>query len=178
MDISLHKLALNLEQPPQPLLVSPVTLLSLVESVVELLVEQQISATLWLKLPPGKVWHSAIERYHQQVKVSHSTYICHTQKGKLVDSAPNGFPVVPVHLVPTSQLRRDYFLLVLSPQFCYLILAHRYRIRRQKKAKAKENTNTKRISPLVSFCSFEGRIIQGVLDGLKHAIMQSARLGA
>jgi signal transduction histidine kinase len=176
MDISLYKLAIGMEQPPQPLLVAPVTLLSLVESVFELLVEQQISATLWLKLPPGKVWHSVMQRYHQQVKVSDNTYICYTQKTGLTLPLLEGLPVVPVQLVANSQLRRDYFLLVLSPQFCCLILAHRSRIRRQKKAKVKENTTQRKIQSLPSFCSFEGRIIQGVLDGLKHAITQSARL--
>jgi signal transduction histidine kinase len=176
MDVSLYKLALSTEQPPQPLLVSPATLLSLVESVTELLVEHQISATLWLKLPPGKIWLSAIKRYHQQVKVAHPTYLCQIQKAGLIHPTQEDFPVVPVELVPTSQLRRDYFILVLSPQFCSLILAHRSRIRRQKKAKPKENPNRKKILPLLSVCSFEGQMIQEVLDGLKHTITQSLRL--
>jgi signal transduction histidine kinase len=176
MDVSLYKLALNVERPPSPLLVSPATLLSLVESVVELLVEQQLSATLWLKLPPGKIWLSAISRYHEQVKVSHPTYICHSQKAGLFHLDTGDIPVVPVQLVPNTQLRRDYFLLVLSPQFSSLILAHRSRMRRQKKTRLKEKANHKKILPLLSVCSFEGYIIQEVLDGLKHAISQSLRL--
>ena len=176
MDISLYKLALNIETPPSPMLVSPATLLSLAESVMELLVEQQISATLWLRLPPGKIWYSAIRRYHEQVKVSHSTYVCHTQKTGLDRLVQQGFPMVPVQIVPNSQLRRDYFLLVLSPQFSSLILAHRSRMRRQKKAKLKENNSQKKILPLVSVCSFEEGTIQAVLDGLKHSITQSIKL--
>ncbi len=179
MDISLYKLALDIKPPPTGLLVSPTTLLSLAESVIEVLVKQQISATLWLKLPPGKIWYSAIRRYHEQVKVSHNTYVCYTQKAGNGHIAQESFPIVPVQLVANSQLRRDYFLLVLSPQFSSLILAHRSRMRRQKKAKTKENTyqNQKKIMPLLSICSFEGQIIQGVLDGLKHSITQSVRLG-
>lgn len=179
MDISLYKLALNIERPPSGLLVSPTTLLSLAQSVIEVLVEEQISATLWLKLPPGKSWYSAIRRYHEQVKVSHATYVCHTQKAGNGHIAGESFPIVPVQLVANSQIRRDYFLLVLSPQFSSLILAHRSRMRRHKKARTKENTyqNQKKIMPLLSICSFEGQIIQGVLDGLKHSITQSVRLG-
>ena len=169
MDISLYKLAQNIERRPSPLLVNPATLLSLAESMIEVLVEQQISATLWLKLPPGKIWYSAIKRYHQQVKVSHTTYICHTQRASRNQITQEGFPVVPVQLVPNSQLRRDYFLLILSPQFSSLILAHRSRIRRQKKAKPRENQH-KKLLPLVSICTFESQIIKEVLDGLKHAI--------
>lgn len=172
MDVSLYKLALNIEQPPQPLLVTPASLLSLVESVVELLIEQQISATIWLKLPPGKIWHLPIKRYHEKVKVV-DTYICHV-RSKLNDPVLD-FPAIPVQLVANTQLRRDYFFLVLSPQFSSLILAHRPRLRRQKKVKGKENVSRRKIS-LLSLCTFEGRIIQELLDGIKHAITQSARL--
>lgn len=76
MDVSLYKLALSIERHPQLLSVSPVTLLSLVESLIDLLVEQQISATLWLKLPPGEIWRSEIRRYHEQVKVAQTAYSC------------------------------------------------------------------------------------------------------
>lgn len=165
MDISLYKLALDIKPPPSGLLVSPTTLLSLAQSVIEVLVEQQISATIWLKLPPGKIWYSAIKRYHEQVKVSHTTYVCHTQKVLKGHIAQESFPIVPVQLVAKSQLRRDYFLLVLSSEFSSLILAHRSRMRGG------------RIMPLLSVCSFEGKTIQGVLDGLKHSITQSVRLG-
>lgn len=178
MDISLYKLALNIETPPSPMLVSPATLLSLAESVIELLVEQQISATLWLKLPPGKIWYSAIKRYHEQVKVSDSTYVCHTQKAGLDRLVPEGFPIVPVQIVPNSQLRRDYFLLVLSPQFSSLILAHRSRIRRQRRIRQRENNSSQKNLPLVSIFSFEQLTIQAVLDGLKHSITQSVKLSS
>ena len=178
MDISLYKLALDIKPSPSGLLVSPTTLLSLAQSVIEALVEQQISATIWLKLPPGKIWYSAIKRYHEQVKVSHTTYVCHTQKVLKGHIAGEGFPIVPVQLAPKSQLRRDYFLIVLSPQFSSLILAHRSRMRRQQRARTKENhQNQNKIMPLLSICSFEGQTIQGVLDGLKLSITQSVRLG-
>jgi signal transduction histidine kinase len=175
MDVSLYKLALSIERHPQPLSVNPVTLLSLVESVIDLLVEQQISATLWLKLPPGEIWRSEIRRYHEQVKVAHTIYSCHTQKAELIAPAKDGSPIVPIQLAATSQLRRDYFLLVLSPQFCSLVLAHRPRIRRHR-ARVNETAKQKKIPPLLSMCSFEGQVIQGVLDGIKHAVTQSVRL--
>lgn len=174
---SLYKLVQNLDSPPSPLLVSPATVLSQVNSVIDLLVEQQISATLWLKVPPGKIWLAAIERYHQQVNVSHPTYICHTQKTKL-SYLPQNYPIVPVQLASNSQMRRDYFLLVLSPQFCSLILSHRSRFKRHRKAKLKERVNSQKVLPILSVFSFEERIIQGVLDGLKQAIATSPKLVA
>lgn len=281
MDVSLYNLALSVKRPPQPMSVSPATLLSLVGSVIDLLVEQQISATLWIKLPPGEIWQAEIQRYHEQVGVSHAIYSCNlypesapsvlgrhkeesaasvmqseqyggsqrnyrgevnqdldreaeiadkpaptssglkgfnmTRKssaleahkadsdqlslvqespslsngnhqtehpgevvngvassqsgGKGIQSCPN-YPVVTVYLAPTSKLRREYFLLVLSPQFCSLILAHRPLIRRQTGTRKK--ADQKRTQPLVAVCSFEGRVIQRALDGIKQAIAQSA----
>jgi signal transduction histidine kinase len=173
MDISLYRLALSIERPPSPLLVSPATLLSLVESVMELLVEKQISATLWLKLPTGKVWYGSIQRYHEQVRVSDKTYVCYGQASAIAHLS-DSFPMVPVQLLPNSHLRRDYFLIVHSPQFCYMVLANRSRLRR-KKAKTKENFHQKKFLPLLSLCSFEGRVLQEVLRGIGHVVTQSVR---
>jgi len=173
MDISLYRLALSIEQPPSPLLVSPATLLALVESVMELLVEKQISATLWLKLPPGKVWYASIQRYHEQVRVSDKTYVCYEQETAIAQLSGN-FPMVPVQLLPNSHLRRDYFLIVHSPQFCCMVLANRSRLRRRKE-KTRENTYQKKFLPLLSLCSFEGRVLQEVLKGIGHVVAQSVR---
>lgn len=180
MDASLYGLALSMKRPPQPLAVSPATLLSLVKSVIDLLLEQQISAQIWLKPPPGEVWLAEIQRYHE-VALPHTVYTCnlYTENPKKVlcgvgnraDMPSNlDSPVIPLQLPSTSQLRREYFLLVLSPQFCSLILAHRTHRRRQ--AKVKENNQRKR-QPLLSICSFERRVIQRVLNGIKHAITLS-----
>jgi len=164
-------------------------------SVIDLLIEQQISATIWVKLPPGEIWLSEIQRYHQQVGVSHTIYNCSgklqhpvnkpstdatTGKGES-DNAPA--PMVSVELAPTSQLRREYFLLVLSSQFCSLILAHRPAMSRQAGTRQKAanvleratfpDTAKKRTQPRqLAVCSFEGQVIQRVLEGIRQAILQ------
>ena len=181
---TLYELLLSVERPPKPLSVSPATLTSLVGSVIDLLVEQQLSATLLVKFPPGEIWQAEIQRYHKQVNVSEGTYTynIYTENTEFVNevssSEPsgNGFdrpdsPVVPVQLAPTSQLKHEYFLLVLSPQFCSLILAHRPHIRRQ--AGTRKKTDQKITQPLQAICSFEGRVIQRVLDGIKHELALS-----
>jgi len=53
-DLSVYQLALGVEAPSQTVTLSPATLLSLVRAQIDLLIEQQLSATLWIKLPPGK----------------------------------------------------------------------------------------------------------------------------
>ena len=53
-NLSIYQLALGMQPPPQPLPLSPATLLSLIRAQIDLLIEQQILATLWVKSPPGK----------------------------------------------------------------------------------------------------------------------------
>ncbi len=187
MDVSLYELVVTTEPPPQSMPVSPATLLSLLGSVIDLLIEQQISATLWVKFPPGQMWQAEIQRYRSEVGVSHAIYTCnlHTQNPATVTEIASAqyqsplpgsggsytapYPEVSVQIAPTSKLRGEYFLLVLSPQFCGLILAHRPRIRRQTGAR---ETAQKIAQPRqLAVCSFEGRVIQRVLDGIKQAII-------
>ncbi|NEU75881.1 ATPase [Hassallia byssoidea VB512170] len=183
-DVSIYQLALGVKTPPQPLSLSPATLLSLVRSQIDLLIEQKIAATLWVKLPPQKIWQSELARYHSWVKVSDVIYSCDVgsvQSKSEVRSSDDSNAhfkkseekgIIPslhyqrVQLLPDSQLRREYFLMVLSPQFCSLILAHRTpKIRKTPDAKVKSN----KTSALLTINTFEGRIIQRVLDGIKQA---------
>ena len=176
IDFSLYRLANSTEPPPQTLTVSSTTLLSVVKSVIDLLIEQQIAATLWLKLPPGEIW-SEIQRYHQQVGVSHVIYICSPKPQQLLSITSNNdakkhsdipSPIVAVELSPNSI--SEYFLLVLSPQFCSLILA-------QPTATKPSIVVTEAVpssnKPQQVIYSFEARVIKRVLDGLRRAIAAS-----
>ncbi|MUL37387.1 DICT sensory domain-containing protein [Gloeocapsopsis dulcis] len=175
---SLYKSILNLQQPPQLLAVSPATLLSLVRAVIDALIDNQIPATLWLKLPPGEIWQAEVQRYHNQVQLPHTTYIIVPQDNSNLDKYK--FPSVPIRLKFNNQLRREYFLMVTSPNFCSLIFAYRLGPK-QRQIKAKENTTLskgaapsasmtiRKRPPLVALYSFEGHIIQSIINSLKLA---------
>lgn len=173
---SLYKSILSVQQPPQLLAVSPATLLSLVRAVIDILIENQIPATLWLKLPPGEIWHAEIQRYHNQVHEPHPTYIVVPQGSSNPDKYK--FPGVPVPVKFNNQLRREYFLAIASPKFCGLILAYRLGLKqRQNKVKdaslgiTAQSTPTaiRKKPPLVALYSFEGHVVQPVLNSLKLA---------
>ncbi len=179
MDVSLYDLALSVKQSPQPLSVSPATLLSVVGSVIDLLVEQKIPATLWVKLPPEEIWQAEIHRYHKQVDVPHTIYTCNFYTDKLGQVTPVGASfqeqgdlinsdssLVSIGLAADSQLKQEYFLLVLSTQFSSLILAQR-RIKRQTK---QLETEVNKTPSLLVINSFETPVIEQVLDGIKQAI--------
>jgi len=173
---SLYKSILNLQQPPQLLAVSPATLLSLVKAVIDALIDNQVSATLWLKLPPGEIWQAEIQRYHNQVQLPRTTYIVVPQDHSNLDKYK--FSCVPIRLKFNNQLRREYFIMVTSPNFSSLIFAYRLGPK-QRQSKARENTNlgksttpsssatTRKKPPLVALYSFEGHIIQPIINSLK-----------
>ena len=110
--------------------------------------------------------------------------------------------VCSLPLAPDSKLKREYFLLVLSEQFCCLILAHRPRsIRGTPETMAKladlsadrsavdrpedaiapsaDRTNLlndddrERKHPLLFLCSFDPDTIQLVLAGIKQALIHA-----
>ncbi len=177
-DLSVYQLVMGVQAPPKPLSLSPATLLSLVRAQIDLLIEQQIAATLWVKLPPEKIWQSELARYQSSVSTSSLIYTCQIDEngkggdegeGKLNTlSSPSSSHHIPIHLPPDSQLRRENFLMVLSPQFCSLILAHRPLKKRKNQTSGKVNTNKNQ--PLLIITTVEGRVIQQVLNGIQQAI--------
>ncbi len=192
-DLSVYQLAMGVQVPPKPLSLSPATLLSLVRAQIDLLIEQQIVATLWVKLPPEKIWQSELARYQSSVGASSLIYTCQIDeagKGEdegageageentpLSSSSPSSSSSfsslslshhVPVHLSSDSQMRRENFLMVLSPQFCSLILAHRPLKKRKNNTSGKVNTNKNQ--PLLIINTVEGRVIQQVLHGIEKGI--------
>ncbi|MEM9216734.1 MAG: ATP-binding protein [Cyanobacteria bacterium P01_F01_bin.150] len=79
-DMSLYEAALGSDCPPSPLKISPTTFKSMVESLFDVLIEHDQSATLWIKLPREKVWHASVQSYRQNVKNSEPLYVLKTRK--------------------------------------------------------------------------------------------------
>lgn len=174
-ELSVYQLVMGVQVPPKPLSLSPATLLSLVRAQIDLLIEQQIAATLWVKLPPDKIWQSELARYKSSVGASSLIYTCQIEgagrdEAEGINASPSSSHHVSVHLPPDSQMRRENFLMVLSPQFCSLILAHRPLQKRQNQTSGKVNTNKNKNQPLLIITTVEGRVIQQVLDGLRKGI--------
>ncbi len=170
-NLSVYQLVLDTVAPAQPLVVSPATLKSLVEAVMDILIEEKIPATLWTKLPPTEDWQAQLKRYQQEISSPQSIYLCNCigddwvektdEIGQAVDINKNT-QIIPVNLVAGSQLRREYFLLVVCDQFNSVIVAD------QLKPQTTETLHQSH--QLMAVCSFEGRVVQRVLEGIKGAI--------
>ncbi|MCY7322327.1 MAG: histidine kinase [Phormidesmis sp. CAN_BIN36] len=134
-EISLYELAANSEQTPFALQVSPTTFKSMVGNLIDLLVEQQLPAVVWAKMPRGEAWQTALDRYCKLTDLPQAIYLLKNLPEGSCDSVqPHeqgdydlaNYPLITsISLAPESQLRREYFLLVWSEQFCCLLMAHR-----------------------------------------------------
>ncbi|NJR64811.1 MAG: histidine kinase [Leptolyngbyaceae cyanobacterium CRU_2_3] len=222
-DASLYELAIAADLSLHPLKISPTTFKSMVGLVLDLLIEQQLPATLWLKLPKGEVWQSETQRFCQSAMAPYSIYSLQSQleesqsgQAKKSGSAPaniadwdnleatdvtldenltehsQGLGVNAVKdsqlfalpLAAESQLKREYFLLVVSSGFSGLVLAHRPRSVRQKSEGRTDQGNKfpateafltaeealEQKHPLLGFSTFEPTTLQQILDGINRAI--------
>jgi signal transduction histidine kinase len=90
-------------------------------SLFDLLIEQQIKAVVWLKLPPSL--SSEIDRYLQSGNPE-KVYRCQIRDEK---SSSNPFSasynLITVDLEASSHLKRECFVIVLSPVFSCLLIA-------------------------------------------------------
>ncbi len=170
-DFSVYQLALETLAPPQPFSVSPATLKSLVGALIDVLIEEKISSQLWVKIPPTEDWQAELKRYRQMVGVPHKIYLCSCFGERLVEGT-NGVEraanvnadsqCVSVQLAAGSQLKREYFLIVLSDKFSGLIVAYQ--------PESVAAANLRKSQPLLAICTFERQVIQRVLEGITGVI--------
>ncbi|MEO0408420.1 MAG: ATP-binding protein [Cyanobacteria bacterium P01_A01_bin.135] len=143
---SLYNLLHNADCRPRELVLSPSTFKSVIQAVFDLLREQGISATVIAKLPREAIWYEALEHYRQSQRSASTTYLLKPQTRRPTyseateaaarvadDDADHGlYAVEPqasamteIWLPKDNPLRRDFFVMVLSPTFQALLLIHR-----------------------------------------------------
>ncbi len=167
-NLSVYQLVSGMQAIPVPLTINPGTLLSLIRSQIDLLIEQQIAATLWVKLPPGRIWEAEISRYQSGIGKAGVIYACCGG-----ENSPNTTPkpnYVSLQIPAKSKLQREYFLIVQSPQFCSLIVASRLRKALKKKTSVKEANNGTNQPYLLAISTFNGKTIQAVVDTIQQGI--------
>jgi signal transduction histidine kinase len=178
-DLSIYQLAVGVKAPSQALALNPAMLLSLVRSQIDLLIEQNIGATLWIKLPPAKIWHTELIRYQSAVGESITIYNCQVSQVKLGEEGVKPEQLNPLssahcqyidlQLQPNSQLQREYFLIVLSPKFCSLIAAHRQP--KLENNSTDDKGNHHHHQSLLTITTIDSQVIQSVLDQIKKEII-------
>jgi signal transduction histidine kinase len=164
-DLSVYQLTLNTLSPSQSLQVSSATLQSLVGVLIDVLIEEKIPATIWVKQPPENNWENELQRY-QQSSIPQTIYLCSGIENELAAVTDVGNPVaisgnsqvVPLQLSASSQLQQECFLIVVSDQLSGLIVAC------QPESTILDRSQSQ---PLDAICTFERRVIQRVVAGMK-----------
>jgi hypothetical protein len=163
-ELSLYQLALDALASPEPFSVSSTTLNSLVEALIDVLIEEKIPATVWVKLPPIQGWQAQLKRYQQQSGVPQTIYLCRCLGDDLEEETDvnDNSPFFPVQLAPGSILKQEYFLLILGEPFSSLIVAYQ-----------PEPAVLSQSQPLLALCTFERQVIQQVLEGIRGVIAEA-----
>ena len=139
------------------LLLSPSTLEQLMGSLLDLLVEQQLTTTLWVK--PATAWITHLDNYLRHGKLD-KVYWCQTFTG----SGSKNPQLIPVKLETTADLAREFFLVVISENFSLSILAQQQPI-------STMPTKLTRRQSILQFkvsCHVELAVISRILQGVKE----------
>lgn len=161
-ELSLYRLTQEIESVPQSSMVGVATFKAAIATFIDLLIEKQISATLWVKLPQKKYWLEEIERYQRQ-GTPQQIYLC---SSRLVDSYTLDPAIIPIILETGSQLKREYCLLIFSAEICSAIVAQR----EENSSDRTQSSHREPSSLLKMVYSFDPLVINQVLSGIKQGI--------
>ncbi|MGK7942118.1 MAG: DICT sensory domain-containing protein [Crocosphaera sp.] len=171
-DLSLYQLTQTTDPHLSPLSVSASCFREWVDTSIQFLIDQQIQATVWAKLPPHSRWWTTLESYYQE-GLSQQIYRCTTSRSggtspsrqSSQSSHRSSGSFTPIVLETSAQLRREHFCLILSPQLCSLIFA-------QEQVPSGEDPPSGLLEPtlLKLVYSFNPTVIQKVMTGIKRLI--------
>ncbi|MEM8722880.1 MAG: ATP-binding protein [Cyanobacteria bacterium P01_G01_bin.39] len=172
---SLYQLSQDLDQPLTPISVGAETLKSYVSSITELLIKEQLKATVWVKLPQTKSWLSQIQKLHQAGNVERivmcSAHKVNGQASWFADVASQT-EVVSLKLNQSPTFQRESFFIVCADNLCTLLLAQ------WQKSKIQIDPSGKRLQqPYLEMVStVSPGIITSLLAGIKQNVVSGDKL--
>lgn len=166
---SLYQLTQDLDEPLASVSIGAETLKSYVSSVVDLLIDEQLRATVWVKLPQTKSWSNQIQRLRAEGNVE-NIYICHSQRSQTnltLTQDDTQAAITSIKLNQSPTLQRECCLIVSAPDFCSLALAQ------WQKSKIQIDASGKRLQQpyLEMVSSFSPAIIASILAGISKNIV-------
>lgn len=125
--VSLFQLARAYPDPPTTFRVWPRGFKGILQSVFNYLIDQNVGATCWLKLPSGNSWQSEAQHYLQQVAESTTTYWFKAEA--TAPTAEQSSLYQTVALSAAHKMRGEYFLLAIADGFSLAIVVRRFRVK-------------------------------------------------
>ncbi len=168
-ETSLYEFVAKSPVAPTAMHISAATFKSLMSSLLDLLIEQQINAIVWAKLPKGEAWKSELDRYRANGNPAQQVYSFKNQRDL------DDLEAVPsIQLSLDSPLRREYFLLIWSKDFSALLVAQRSKalfsdsLRSPAKCDSTtEDEGTEKKQSLIALLSLESKLTQAAIEMLR-----------
>jgi two-component system, OmpR family, phosphate regulon sensor histidine kinase PhoR len=165
---SLYQLTQDLDKPLVSISIGAENLKFYVASVVDLVVEKQLRATVWVKLPQTKSWLHQIQKL-QQSGNAERIYVGNSSKNQLSLACleSKNTEIIPLIFPKDPILQRESFLIVLAPNFYCLLLAQ------WQKGKIRIESSGKRLQQpyLEMVSSFDPQIIEQILSGIQQNLL-------
>ena len=167
---------------PEAVSVSPTTFKGVVGSWVDSLVEQSCSALVWAKFPRGEAWQAELLRCVALLPDDRQVYALSasdegTDAVPLMPSlegdsvlASSDYQPVMIQLDGDNPLRREFFFMVISKEFCGLIVAQRVKVKRQSSELAAESTDGDRRNMLMVSCAMGWADVKPLLHVLESIL--------
>lgn len=171
-DFSLYQLTLDNLNTDRSVIISYVLLKSLVGAILDIPIDQKISGIICAKFPPEGSWISEINRYWEQEWFTNRIYLCSSMgDGEIEVTNTAGLEtkfdkkarIVPLQIGGGNQFKQEVFLIVMCDEFTSLIVARPL-------PETQSGTERDGDDSLVAICTFNRRVIQLVMAGLKEAI--------
>ena len=166
---SLYQTIQDSDSSPLSVGISPKTLFSYVSSITQVVVEQQLKATVIIKPPQSTNWTPVIQQFQQQDSID-VVYLCgdfsERSSKSLANATISSAKTIPIILGKNSRLKRECFLLVLSNNFSSLVLGQ------WQKGKININASGKRVQQpyLETIVSFDCNLIEFFYQELTKTI--------
>jgi hypothetical protein len=168
---------------PEAVSISPTTLKGVVGSWIESLVEQSCSALVWAKFPRGEAWQAELLRCLALLPDDRQVYglgsssddgivpLVGSLESDPVLATTDNQPVM-VQLKADNPLRREFFFMVVSKEFCGVIVAQRVKVKRMSSELAVESTTdgVDRRNMLMMSCAIGWAEVQPLLNVLESIL--------
>lgn len=137
--------------------VNPKGFKAAIQSLSDFLIANEVSATLWLKLPKGDAWWTDVWQYGQQA-VGCTIYSLGTQTGSPPENMAASLRPIPIE--QDADLKKEYLCMAVSESFVVALLAVR-------NPAATDKRNLK------LYCSISGQAAAALSTGIKTVLENS-----
>jgi signal transduction histidine kinase len=164
-ELSPYQIINELSPKTSPLMVNFSIFQEIIQGLMNCCRGQAIKSTLWVKLPANPQWKVEIEQYYQEGLADRVYYCSIGGQEPSNDSFSFSFSssgINQVVLEASTQLQREYFFLLLSPQFCSLTVIQEMAVSSQ------EESHLDKSLKLIS--TFVPEVINRVLQELKQMV--------